>query len=99
MGPHQDPREASHKGRCEDDVWQGDEGEGKASENRREGLPCGSAEEADLRQQRVARRRIFLELHSPWESHGMAMGGAVSAIGPCDLFVLYICCHVAFAVQ
>merc|ERR1712232_1393621 len=47
--PHQDPDKTCHKGRCEDDVRQGDQGEGKASEDNCESLPSGCTEETDLR--------------------------------------------------
>merc|ERR1711879_920625 len=46
--PHQDPNKASNEGRSEGDVWQGGEGQGKASQDRREGLPSGCIEESDL---------------------------------------------------
>merc|ERR1711924_491073 len=46
--PHQDQGQASHQSRCEDDVWQGDQGEGKASKDRCESLRSRCTQEADL---------------------------------------------------
>ena len=37
----QDPREASHKGRCPHDVWSGKESEGKDSKDCCESVPSG----------------------------------------------------------
>merc|ERR1712080_803756 len=45
----QDPQEASHQGGEEDGLWSGDQGESKASEDDREGLPSRRAQVADLR--------------------------------------------------
>merc|ERR1711988_146364 len=46
--PFEDSHKASHQGRSEDHVWQGDQGEGEARKDRRESLPCSCLEEADL---------------------------------------------------
>merc|ERR1711865_577597 len=46
--PHQDPYEASYQGWRQDDVWQGDQGEGETSQDYREGFPSRCIEEADL---------------------------------------------------
>merc|ERR1719198_2407207 len=46
--PHQDPHQASHQGLREDDVRQGDQGEGQTSKDSGESLPSGCSQEADL---------------------------------------------------
>merc|ERR1719498_1281066 len=46
--PHQDQDKASNKGMCEGDFWQGDSGEGEASEDSGQSLPCRCTQEADL---------------------------------------------------
>merc|ERR1740130_1557083 len=45
----QDPCEASHQGRNQEYLWQGCEGEGEASQDRREGLRSRCAQVTDLR--------------------------------------------------
>merc|ERR1712224_728866 len=68
--PHQDPGEASHEGRSEEHLRQGDEGCGKASQDDREGLPGSSIEEADLEQRSVTALlcllRGLLAVGIPW---------------------------------
>merc|ERR1712224_1072549 len=63
--PHQDANEASHQGRRQECIWQGGEGQSKASKDHREGLPSGCIEETDLE---------FCDAFSSgcalWESHG-----------------------------
>merc|ERR1719162_2482865 len=76
--PHQDSDEASHKGRSEDNVWQGDEGGRKASQDRREGLCGSSLEEADLEWRIAFLLRAFSEAWLPWESHSAGLRWALS---------------------
>merc|ERR1712054_494197 len=46
--PHQDQDEASYESMRKDDLWQGAEGEGKASKDGCESLPSCCPQEADL---------------------------------------------------
>merc|ERR1712028_56528 len=94
--PHQDPREASHKGRCPHDVWSGNESEGKASKDRCESVPSGCPQEADLEKRSVPSLHVFLEVRPLWESHSANLGSAMRALGQ-PKSLLYICCHVASA--
>merc|ERR1711862_55221 len=67
---HQDPGEASHKGRSEEHFRQGRQGCGKASQDDCESLPGSSIEEADLEQRRVTALscllRGLLAVGIPW---------------------------------
>merc|ERR1712205_285338 len=45
----QDPPQASHQGRSEDGLWPGDEGEGEAGQDCRQGFPSCCTQGADLR--------------------------------------------------
>ena len=45
--PHQDLNKPSHQGRSQGDVWQGGQGQGKASEDCCEGVSRSCVEEAD----------------------------------------------------
>merc|ERR1712217_245898 len=56
LGDDQNEDEASDQGGEEDDVWPGGGGEGEASEDRREGLPGGRAQEERLTRPRDAAR-------------------------------------------
>merc|ERR1712050_244397 len=47
--PNQDTNKASYQSRSQGHIWQGDEGQSQASQDRCEGLPRGCAEEADLK--------------------------------------------------
>merc|ERR1712146_379390 len=79
--PHQDPHKASHKGWCACDVREGDQGEGEARQNDREGLPSGCIEEADLGLQGTAAFGTIPWVCSPWESCGADLEGAPLALG------------------
>merc|ERR1739848_150827 len=46
--PYQNPNETSHQGRSQKCVWQGGEGQSKASKDDREGLPSCCIEAANL---------------------------------------------------
>merc|ERR1711988_1511491 len=46
--PPEDKDQARHQSRCEDHVRQGDEGEGQASQDHRQGVSSARTEEADL---------------------------------------------------
>merc|ERR1712113_62910 len=48
--PNQDTNKASYQSRSQNHLWQGDEGQSQASQDRCEGLPRGCVEEADLKQ-------------------------------------------------
>merc|ERR1711881_810157 len=87
--PHQDPHKASHEGRREGDVRQGDQGESKASKDHRESLPSGCTEEADLEKCPLLVFPASPEVHLPWESHGVGLEGMSLALGQLT-FILYI---------
>merc|ERR1712166_1064297 len=73
----QDPCEASHQGRNQEYLWQGCEGEGEASQDRREGLRSRCAQVTDLRSSCVSSFLLAAQrLAFPWESHGAGLGSA-----------------------
>merc|ERR1712072_1402914 len=90
--PHQDQDKAGDEGMREDDVWQGDQGESKASEDNRESLPSCSFEETDLRKYSEAASSVFPEGRLLWESHRAGLGGTAFALG--HLMILSQCVHV-----
>merc|ERR1712050_142629 len=51
--PNQDPNKAGHQSGSEGHLWQGDEGQGQASEDCCEGVSRSCVEEADLKQRFV----------------------------------------------
>merc|ERR1712146_665439 len=67
----QDPDKASHEGRSEEHLRQGDEGRRKASQESRKGIPGCRLEEADLK--RGAESQVALPEASPtWNFTGQA---------------------------
>merc|ERR1712000_480863 len=75
----QDSREARHQGRSEELLRSGDEGEGEASQDRREGLPSLRAQETDLRGSSLWQHVVGVpETLLPWESHGAGLGISLS---------------------
>merc|ERR1712187_960972 len=85
--PYQDPDEASHKGRSEDDVRQGGQGRGEASQEGCEGLPSGSIEETDLKQGSAVALCAFSEVSLPWESHGAGLRWTLAGHGNLTLYL------------
>merc|ERR1712159_261525 len=73
--PHQDPNQASHQGLREDDVRQGDQGEGETSQDRGESLPSGSSEEANLGCCGLCApcTSTLSEVWELWESHSLSL--------------------------
>merc|ERR1712080_113212 len=88
--PFEDEDKACHKSRCEDDVWAGDEGEGKASEDDCESLPRCCIEEADLEWCSAVALNAFPEVCPPWESHGARLGSIILALGSDTLQLVHV---------
>merc|ERR1712224_609696 len=64
--PHQDQDQACYQGMCEDDLWQGNQGEGEACEDSCESIPSCSTEEADLN---FYAGHLIKGPFTVWESH------------------------------
>merc|ERR1712146_544534 len=73
--PYQDAHKTSDKGWCACDLWQGDQGEGEASQDRCESFPSRCTEEANLKLPCAAVFITFPEGCLPWESHEAALEG------------------------
>merc|ERR1719352_822715 len=73
--PLEDEDQARHQSRREDHVRQGDQGEGKASQDHRQGVPSACTEEADLAGHCTVSSLCFSRGMSPWESHGTCLEG------------------------
>merc|ERR1740133_201491 len=74
----QDSRQTCHQGRSKDGIWSGDEMQGKASTDHREGFPSRCAQGPNLSSGSVRLHILsFPEIYFPWESHGTGLVASV----------------------